>query len=113
MSLHEIWLQNQMQLPNERLLLKTADGRQVPISKEQLMTLISHAQPGESFTVGGLRFVVGMDGESIQVVSTSQADDAMPDNAPLGKSASQRKSKSSFGDFLLNEHRRNTARSQF
>jgi hypothetical protein len=111
-GLFDVWVAAQRAMPDERLMVKTADG-ELPITKRQLMNLVANLEPGESFEVGGLRFVLGPDGESLQMISTSNPDPrSMPDNSPLGKSASYRRGsqESQFGNFLLNEFNRNQQR---
>lgn len=107
-GLFDVWYKTQMEMPDGPLLLKTAEGHQVPITKQQLMRLIAETEPGSEFTVGGMSFRIGLDGESIAVVSTSPHD-SMPDNAPaFSKSASQqRKQALTFGDALLAQYRAN------
>jgi hypothetical protein len=111
-ALHDVWLKNQMQLPDERLMLKSAEGYR-PITKRQLLALIAGAEPGDQFTLNGLTISIG-EGDTVQITSTSQPDFSNQSDDNLTKSASRgRGSAPTFGDCLLYQFRQNERKNSF
>jgi hypothetical protein len=104
------WHEIQSELPGygDRLLVKSADGEEMPVTRAQLMHLIANARPGQTIQVAGLNITIGDDGETVEVNGTSAGGDTRVTRSgePFAKSAGKKPKPSASLKDLFDVHQR-------